>query len=107
MDDLTDSAREFEQVLKHPGNNTYVLILFIAGSTLRSQRAIVSIKKFCREFLQDAYELQVVDILQQPLLAKAEQIFAVPTLIKKHPTPKRMLIGDLSDTDSILASLYS
>lgn len=88
-----------------PANQKYVLQLYIAGSTPRSQRAIINIKKICQEYLNNVYELQVIDIFQQPLLAKAEQIFAVPTLVKKLPIPKRLYIGDMSDTQTILASL--
>jgi circadian clock protein KaiB len=99
-------VHEFERAVTDPVNHTYVLQLYIAGSTPRSQRAVVNIKKICK-FLKGKCELQVIDVFQQPLLAKAEQIFAVPTLIKKLPTPKRLFIGDMSDTKTILAGLDS
>jgi circadian clock protein KaiB len=107
VDKLTNTVHEFERAATDPVNNTYVLQLYIAGSTPRSQRAVVNIKKICKEFLKGKCELQVIDVFQQPLLAKAEQIFAVPTLIRKLPTPKRLFIGDMSDTKTILASLDS
>ncbi|MPM49964.1 Circadian clock protein KaiB [bioreactor metagenome] len=104
MDELANVDYDYDQAATDPVNK-YVLQLYIAGSTPRSQRAVINVQKICRESLTNFYELQVIDIFQQPFLAKAEQIFAVPTLIKKLPIPKRLFIGDMSDTETILASL--
>ena len=73
--------------------------------TSRSTRAIANIKEICEEHLKGRYDLRVIDIYQQPVLAKGEQIIAVPTLIKKLPPPLRRLIGDLSDRKRVLIGL--
>lgn len=83
----------------------YVLRLYISGATLRSRRAILNINEICKEHLQGRYDLEVVDIHQKPALAKDEQIVAAPTLIKQLPLPLRRIIGDLSDSDSVLFGL--
>lgn len=101
------ATEEFEQALKsadRPGKKI-MLRLFVTGSTPSSIRAIENIRKICREHLQDRYELEVVDIYQQPDLLKDEQIVAAPTLIKKLPLPLRKFIGDLSDSEKILEGL--
>lgn len=93
------------QTAQHAASPRYILKLFIAGTTIRSQRAVVNILKICREFVQNDCELQIIDIFQQPLLAKAERIFAVPMLMIQAPSPTRMIIGDLSEVNRILAGL--
>lgn len=86
-------------------NVRYVLRLYITGTTPRSTRALVNIRKLCEEHLQGRYDLEVVDIFQNPTLAEGEQIIAAPTLIKKLPLPLRRFIGDLSQTERILIGL--
>jgi circadian clock protein KaiB len=83
----------------------YVLRLYVAGTTPNSVRAIENIKRICDEYLKGRYDLEVVDIYQQPVLAKGDQIIAVPTLIKKLPLPLRKFIGDMSTTERILVGL--
>src|SRR4051794_26041755 len=83
----------------------YSLWLFVTGISPRSSRAIVNVRKVCEEYLAGRYELKVIDILQKPEVAKAEQIFAAPTLIKKLPLPLRRMIGDMSQTDRLLSGL--
>ena len=83
----------------------YLLRLYVAGTTPISVRAIDNIKRICEEFLKGRYDLEVVDIYQQPVLAKGDQIIAVPTLIKKLPQPLRKFIGDMSATEHILVGL--
>ena len=73
--------------------------------TLRSSEAVARIKKLCDEHLAGRYELEIVDIYQQPALAKEFQVLAVPTLMKLAPGPARYLIGDFSDTSKVLRSL--
>ena len=73
--------------------------------TPRSTEAISSIKAICEEYLPGQYDLEVIDIYQHPHLAKDEQIVAVPTLVKKLPSPLRKLIGNLSDLDRVLLGL--
>jgi circadian clock protein KaiB len=85
--------------------STYVLRLYVAGMLPQSVRAIDNVKKFCEENLRGRYELEVIDLHQQPQLAQGEQIIAVPTLIKKLPLPLRRIIGDMSKTERILVGL--
>jgi circadian clock protein KaiB len=79
--------------------------LFIAGMTSRAGRAIHNVCAICDEHLAGRYDLEVIDIYQQPSLAKGEQIIAAPTLIKKLPLPFRRIIGDMSNSERLLAGL--
>ena len=99
------SESEVEKAYRSKGTEKYVLKLYVTGLTPASTRAIANIKKICEEHLQGRYELDVIDIYQQPVLAKGEQIIAAPTLIKKLPLPLRKFIGDMSDSDRILLGL--
>ena len=83
----------------------YVLRLYVAGITPRSARAISNIKHICEKYLPERYDLHVIDLYQQPAAAGADQIVAVPTLVKLSPLPVRRLIGDLSDTERVLSGL--
>jgi circadian clock protein KaiB len=83
----------------------YVLHLYITGATPNSTRAVRNIKAICEQHLRGRYELLIIDIYQQPELAKREQIIAAPTLVKKHPLPVRRLIGDLSEERKVLQAL--
>ena len=94
-----------EKTVKESRRPKYVLRLYIAGVSIRSGHAIENIRKICEEYLKGRYELEVIDLYQQPVLAKGEQIIAVPTLIKKFPPPLRKFIGDLNDTGKILVGL--
>ena len=96
--DSDGSVDTFEQ-------RRYVLRLYIAGVSLRSSHAIANIKKICEEHLKGRYELEVIDIYQNPDLAKSAQVIAAPTLIKSLPPPLRKFIGDLHDTERILIGL--
>jgi circadian clock protein KaiB len=83
----------------------YVLRLYVTGSTPRSTRAISNVRRICEEHLRNRYDLEVIDIYQQPALAKGDQIIAAPTLVKQLPAPLRKLIGDMSDRDRVLLGL--
>jgi circadian clock protein KaiB len=83
----------------------YVLRLYVTGMTARSRRAVENVRKICEAHLQGRYELEIIDIYQQPTLAKGDQILAAPTLIKRLPLPLRRIIGDLSSTDRVLLGL--
>lgn len=83
----------------------YTLRLYVTGITPNSARAISNIKKICEEHLKGRYNLEVIDLYQEPALAKGEQIIAAPTLIKKLPLPLRRIIGDMSSTDRVLVGL--
>jgi circadian clock protein KaiB len=101
----SNSAEEFENTLANTRKATRVLRLFVAGNTPRSTNAIMNIRKICEEYLQGSYKLEVIDIYQQPSLARGEQIVAAPTLIKSLPLPLRRIIGDMSKTDRVLVGL--
>jgi circadian clock protein KaiB len=83
----------------------YVLRLYVTGMTSRSTRAVENVRAICEQHLEGRYELEVIDIYQQPSLARGEQIIAAPTLIKKLPLPLRRVIGDMSNTDRVLLGL--
>jgi circadian clock protein KaiB len=86
-------------------DKTYTLRLFVTGLTPRSLRAIQNVKQICEDHLKEGYELTVVDIYQQPHLAKEHQVLAIPTLIKLLPRPLRRFIGDMNNTERILLGL--
>jgi circadian clock protein KaiB len=83
----------------------YQLRLYITGMTPNSRRAVENIKNICEQYLAGRYELEIIDLFQQPALAEGQQIVAAPTLLKLSPLPLRRLIGDLSDTEKVLSSL--
>ncbi|WP_299291248.1 circadian clock KaiB family protein [uncultured Mucilaginibacter sp.] len=83
----------------------YQLKLFVTGASPNSLRAIINTKEFCEHYLKNQYDLEIIDVYQQPLIAQAEQIIALPMLIKKFPLPVRRLIGDMSDTKKVLKGL--
>ena len=93
------------EVAQAPGSDYYVLRLYIAGMTPRAGRAIEHVRALCEAHLTGRYDLQVIDVYQQPSLAKGEQIIAAPTLIKKLPLPLRRIIGDMSNHDRLLVGL--
>jgi circadian clock protein KaiB len=99
------NMKELEDALKERETGHYVLRLYVAGLNNISLLAIENLKKICAENLEGHYELEVIDIYQQPVLAQGEQIIAVPTLIKQLPLPLRRFIGDLSQTEKILVGL--
>jgi circadian clock protein KaiB len=82
-----------------------VLRLYVAGQTPRSLRAVENIQKLCAGQLHGLYRLEVIDLYQQPQLARGEQIVALPALVKRLPPPSRMVIGDMSDSNRVLAGL--
>jgi circadian clock protein KaiB len=83
----------------------YILTLFITGMTPNSIRAVGNIKAICEKYLKSRYELEIIDIYQQPDLAFIEDLLAIPLLIKRFPLPESRMIGDLSDTESVLHGL--
>ncbi|MDF2437311.1 MAG: KaiB protein [Bacteroidota bacterium] len=83
----------------------YILQLFIAGILPNSLRAVENINSICEKYLKGRYELEIIDIHQQPDLALDSEIIAIPALIKKSPLPEERMIGDLSDTKSVLIGL--
>jgi len=87
------------------GGSRTILRLYIAGQTPKSLRAIENLTVICEEHLAGQYEIEVIDLLEQPRLAKGDEIVAVPTLIRALPEPVRRIIGDLSDTERVLVGL--
>jgi circadian clock protein KaiB len=83
----------------------YVLRLLVTGATPNSSRAISNLKEICETYLKGKYELEIIDVYQQPLIAESEQIIALPLLIKKSPLPQKRLIGDMSDMEKVLRGL--
>lgn len=100
-----DAKAAFEQELTKLKDQHYLLRLYVIGTSSRSMSAINNIKKICEEHLHGCYELEVVDLYQQPQLAHGEQILASPTLIKKLPLPLRRIIGDMSNEERVLVGL--
>jgi circadian clock protein KaiB len=81
------------------------LRLYVAGQTPRSITAFQNLKNICEEYLKGQYHIEVVDLMENPQLARGDQILAVPTLVRKLPQPIRKIIGDLSDTERVLVGL--
>ena len=90
---------------KKQASDYYILKLYVAGLSQKSATAIANINKICEENLLGCYQLDVIDLYQQPQLAQGEQIIALPTLIRKLPPPLRRVIGDLSNTERVLVGL--
>ncbi len=108
MKETKNTARgekEFAHSLKKPEVHTYMLRLYVTGTSPQSVKAIGNLKKICEEHLKGLYELEVIDLYQRPQLAREEQIIAAPTLIRKLPLPLRRLIGDMSDIERVLVGL--
>jgi circadian clock protein KaiB len=95
----------FERAARPPPADRYVLRLYVTGMTARSSRAVNNLRAICDEYLEGRYDLEVIDIYQQPVLTKGEQIVAAPTLIKKLPLPMRRMIGDMSNRHGVLLGL--
>jgi circadian clock protein KaiB len=90
----------------HKNRDTlWELRLYVAGQTPRSLAAFSNLKKICEDHLKGKYHIEVVDLLQNPKLAKGDQILAIPTLVRKLPPPLKKIIGDLSDTERVLVGL--
>jgi len=86
-------------------SNTFLLRLYVAGQTPKSMTAFANLKHICEAHLAGQYEIEVVDLLQNPQLARGDQILAIPTLVRKLPEPVRKIIGDLSNTERVLIGL--
>jgi circadian clock protein KaiB len=104
---LRNATEAFEEALKGDTlrRAKYIFRLYVTGSSVRSLRAVHNLKKLCEEYLSDDYDLEVIDIYENPAAARDEQIVAAPTLVKKLPQPIRKFVGDLSNTQKILIGL--
>ncbi len=87
------------------GSEAYRLRLYVAGQTPRSVQAITNLKQICEDHLQGRYEIEIIDLLKNPQLARGDQILAVPTLVRRLPEPIKKIIGDLSNTERVLVGL--
>lgn len=107
MDKTTESddLKKLEKALRREKNEKYLLKLYVTGTTPNSVKAISNLKQICEEHLSGRYDLEIIDLYQQPALARGEQIIAAPTLIKKLPLPLRRVIGDMSSTEKVLFGL--
>ena len=83
----------------------YSLRLFVTGASPNSARAIANLKSICEKYLTEKYDLEIIDVYQQPLKAQNEQIIALPMLVKYFPLPLKRLIGDMSNTEKVLRGL--
>lgn len=86
-------------------SDMYELRLYVAGQTPKSVTAFSNLKKLCEEHLEGKYRIEVIDLLKNPQLAKGDQIFAIPTLVRRLPQPLKKIIGDLSNTERVLVGL--
>jgi len=88
-----------------PNLNRWNLRLYVAGQTPRSLTALANLKRFCEEYLANRYSLEVIDLLENPQLARGDQILAIPTLVRQLPSPIRKIIGDLSNTERVIVGV--
>jgi circadian clock protein KaiB len=100
-----DATEEYELALQETDKGNYILRLYVSGMTPNSMRAIENVRMLCAEHLEGRYQLEIIDIYQQPIFAKEGQIVAAPTLVKELPPPLRKFIGDMSQTERILLGL--
>lgn len=91
--------------MTHSDSNRQKLVLYVAGQTPKSLAAIANLKRICAEHLDNRYIVEVVDLKQNPVLAREHGIVAIPTLVRQLPVPIRKIIGDLSDTQKVLLHL--
>ncbi len=101
---MTQSAAPVPQLPKSP-TGKYRFRLYVAGASARSQQAILRARELCETEMKGNYELQVIDIYQQPILARDSQILATPTLVKEYPSPVRRLIGNLANISGLCVGL--
>jgi len=99
------TLQQFEKLVASLAIPTYLFRLYVSGSSPRSALAITNVRRICDQYLPGHYELEVIDIYQQPAQTKAAQVIAVPTLIKEVPLPSQRFVGDMSDTERIVIGL--
>ena len=88
-----------------PAAQIYSLRLYVAGQTPKSVLALTNLKQICEEHLLGRYEIEIIDLIRNPQLARGDQILAVPTLVRRLPEPIKKIIGDLSNTERVLVGL--
>ena len=98
--------QEPETVMEDMDNgNKWSLLLYVAGQTPNCVKAFENLKKICEQELKGRYEIEVIDLLKNPELAKGDQILAIPTLVRKLPPPVKRIIGSLKNTERVLVGL--
>ncbi len=100
MNATTDSAEA-----RGDDEDCWTLHLYVAGQSPKSLRAFVNLKKLCEEYLAGRYEIEVIDLIEDPARARSDDILAIPTLVRQLPAPLRKIIGDLSNTEGVLVGL--
>ena len=105
MEEKINKFDEFEALETSKKGDKYILRLFVAGINPKSKKAIENLRELLEENLKDSYDLEIIDIYQQPIFAKEGKIIAAPTLIKELPLPIRRFVGDLSDKHKLLLGL--
>jgi circadian clock protein KaiB len=101
---MTEATPPVAQPARDPAG-AWRLRLYVAGESAASLTAFANLKTLCETHLKDRYEIEIVDLLEHPRLARGDEIVAIPTLVRQLPTPIRKIIGDLSDTDRVLVGL--
>lgn len=104
-DNRSTGSGEQEGRKRPESGDQYELRLYVAGQTPRSMEAFSNLKKICEEHLKGRYSIEVIDLLENPRLAKGDQILAIPTLVRRLPEPVRKIIGTLADTERVLVGL--
>jgi circadian clock protein KaiB len=99
------TARRKPERKTDPPREEWILRLYVAGQTPRSVTALANLKRICEEHLAGRYRIQVIDLLENPQLARGDQILAVPTLVRQLPEPMKKIVGDLSNTERVLVGL--
>jgi circadian clock protein KaiB len=105
VEEPKDGSKALEEAAKERAQQKYLLRLYVAGVSSKSERAIRAVKEVCEKHLQGRYELEIVDIYQHPESLREADLVAVPTLIKKLPLPLRRLIGDMSSKEKLVVGL--
>ena len=103
MDERKETASS--GMVAEPGEKVYILRLYVAGQTRKSLAAFANLKKICEEHLAGRYKIEVIDLRENPQLARGDQILAIPTLVRQLPPPLKKIIGDLSNTEKVLVGL--
>ena len=105
MNKFANTDEQTAPIEVHDETERWELRLYIAGQTPKSVTAFVNLKRLCEEYLPGRYQIEVIDLIQNPQLAAGDQIVAIPTLVRRLPEPLRRIVGDLSNTERTLVGL--
>lgn len=101
----SQTLQEFEKLVAELARPRYLFRLYVAGGTARSSQAIANVRNICEQHLAGCYELEVIDVYQQPAVSKSADVVALPTLIKELPFPPKRFVGDMSNSERIVVGL--